>query len=139
MLRVGYYYCEECVEERLFVLWEPPWDLYACSCAECGYQFGDGGYRIVQRVVDARADDPASPPLYQTVAEPEPVLSREVVIAGRRKLRANVAERVRELYGADSSFEAAQKRLDDGLATEDPELRARLLNAPPIVPDRRKA
>ena len=138
MQRVGYFHCEECFEERLFVNWEPPYDPYACSCSTCGYQFGQGGYHVVERVVDLN-DGRDGPPEHVLVAEPKPVLSVEVMRAGMLRLRREVARNIRESYGASSVFTRAQQRLDQGLAEEDPATRARLLNAPPIVPDRRKA
>lgn len=134
MRRVGIFYCERCVEDRVFILWEPPWDDYACMCGMCSYQFGQGGYRVASGIVDLNEGRKDAPPDWVEEGRVEPVLAPEVMAAGKLRLRARVRDQIREAYGASSEHERAQGRLVRGLETDDPALRADLLRTPSSAP-----
>lgn len=121
MRRVGYYYCTPCASERLFVLWDPPWDEYTCSCSECGFQFGKEGYMITTEYVVDGAE------VNKTVVT-KPALDAAVLAAGMQKYADEVAEELRRRHGGDEVYRATL-RLHRGLEAEDPATRRHLLNS----------
>jgi hypothetical protein len=119
MRRVGYWHCPDCAGKQLYVLYEPPWDEHSACCETCGHSFGyvadlvttiDELGRVVVR------------------SSPRPVLSAEVLAAGMREYREQVALELRRRHGGDHVYRATVD-LRRGLAEQDPQLRARLLNS----------
>jgi len=147
--RVGYYFCEHCFETKLFVLWEPPWDDYAAVCVEChrhhggcedGEGWAEGGYTIRHVVVDLGVEEIGEANgQVEERAEVQPVITREQLLAGKAALQAEVAEQMRQTYGVASEFTKAYERLRQGLSSDDPAIRASLLNRPDPMRRGRKA
>lgn len=123
MKTVGYFYCGDCMEERIFVLYAPPWDANMASCDVCGFEFG----YLVEPVAHL-VDEDGADPYVRVTAAPRPVLAPEVLEAGIRKYQTEVADELKRRYGG-RAYADGYARLDQGLATDDPAERARLLGS----------
>jgi hypothetical protein len=129
MRRIGYWHCPDCAGKQLYVLYEPPWDEHTASCEVCGHSFGYVAH--TETTIDE---------LGRVIVRsyPRPVLSPEVLAAGLREYRDKVAAELKRRHGGDHVYRATVD-LHRGLAEQDPQTRARLLNstAPSLVHGKR--
>lgn len=117
---MGYFECPRCVETTVYRLYEAPWDDNLGACEICGHQFG---YTTDMQAVDDGHGG------VRAVTTVRPVLSQEVLEAGMRRYQDEVAAKYKARYGHPSDYPMAVRRLQQGLAEEDPKQRANLLNS----------
>lgn len=105
--------------ERMYVLYEEPWDEHDAQCSVCGHVFGYTIQRVT-KVIEGR-------PIVESVVRP--VLDEDVLLAGMLKYQARLKSEYMAKYGDEGGYAKAVKRLHEGRAELEPGRRGALLNS----------